>query len=74
MAISFDKRKTQLICERLISDEQSKLPANSKYKFETLCLSSVYFQDRSAILASPPSPSLLRSEGEGGDEIIALLS
>ena len=40
MAISFDKRKTQLICERLISDEQSKLPANSKYKFETLCLSS----------------------------------
>ena len=28
---------------------------------------SVYFQDRSAILASPPSPSPLRSEGEGGD-------
>lgn len=27
----------------------------------------LYFQDRSAILASPPSPSPLRSEGEGGD-------
>ena len=40
MAISFDKRKTQLICERVISEEQSKLPANTKYKFETLCLSS----------------------------------
>ena len=40
MAISFDKRRTQLICERFISEEQSKLPANSKYKFETLCLSS----------------------------------
>ena len=30
MAISFDKRKTQIVCERLISDEQSKLPANTK--------------------------------------------
>ena len=27
----------------------------------------VYFQDRSAILASPPSPSERSGEGEGGD-------
>ena len=29
----------------------------------------VYFQDRSAILASPPSPSERSGEGEGGDEM-----
>ena len=27
----------------------------------------IYFQDRSAILASPPSPSERSGEGEGGD-------
>ena len=29
--------------------------------------SIIYFQDRSAILASPPSPSERSGEGEGGD-------
>ena len=29
----------------------------------------IYFQDRSAILASPPSPSERSGEGEGGDEM-----
>ena len=37
-------------------------------------LKLVYFQDRSAILASPPSPSERSGEGEGGDAKIALLS
>ena len=32
--------------------------------FNTIYL---YFQDRSAILASPPSPSERSGEGEGGD-------
>ena len=32
----------------------------------TLLDDDIYFQDTSAILASPPSPSPLRSEGEGG--------
>lgn len=39
MAIDFDKRKTQIICEKYILEEESKLPANSKFKFESLCLS-----------------------------------
>ena len=30
---------------------------------------TVYCQDRSAILASPPSPSERSGEGEGGDEM-----
>lgn len=35
----------------------------------TLLDDDIYFQDRSAILASPPSPSERSGEGEGGDEM-----
>ena len=36
-------------------------------KGETSARKALYFQDRSAILASPPSPSERSGEGEGGD-------
>ena len=36
-------------------------------RFGLMVIKDVYFQDRSAILASPPSPSERSGEGEGGD-------
>lgn len=41
MAISFDKRKTQEICERYISAEKSRLPTNAKYNFASLAISKI---------------------------------
>lgn len=41
MAINFNKRKTQELCEKYISEEKSKLSANTKYKFDYFIISSV---------------------------------